>query len=193
MKLKWIVLGLIVAGGIVAAVLSQQKPAPKVAVAPPPQARPVAPVTEPISVAVPESIPEEPVNEPQVQPAPKPKPTPRPIAQAPAVNPGKEPLHDPDARDALALVGLDPDAEQYWLDAICDTSLPDNERADLMEDLNETGFADPKNLTVDDLPLITNRLRLIAQIAPQLDPFMQKHLGEAYGDLTQMYDKVTGK
>ncbi len=190
MKMKWIVLGLIVAGGIVAAVLMQQKPAPKVAVAQPPQARPVV---EPVSVAVQEPVPAEPVNEPQVQPTPKAKPTPKPTAQTPAVNPGKEPLHDPDARDALALVGLDPDAEQYWLDAIYDTSLPDNERADLMEDLNETGFADPKNLTVDDLPLITNRLRLIAQIAPQLDPFMQKHLGEAYGDLTQMYDKVTGK
>jgi hypothetical protein len=189
MKMKWIVLGLIAVGGIMTVVLLQQKPARKVAVAPPAQ-RPVAPVVAPVSVAVQGPVPAEPVNAPQVEPAPKSKPTPQPTAQAPATNPGKEPLQDPDARDALALVGLDAEAEQYWMDAIFDTNLPDNEREDLMEDLNETGFVDPKNLTSDDVPLILSRLRLIAQIAPQADPFMQEHLGEAYKDLADMYDKA---
>lgn len=104
----------------------------------------------------------------------------------------KDPLHDPDARDALALVGLDPQAEQYWLQAIYDTSLPDKEREDLMEDLNEAGFADPKNITPDDLPLIMSRLQIIEQIEPNADPFMKEHLDEAYKDLAHMYAELTG-
>lgn len=105
----------------------------------------------------------------------------------------KEPLRDPDARDALALVGVDPQAEQYWLDAIFDSNLPDKEREDLMEDLNEVGFADPHNVTTDDLPLIVSRLHLIEQIEPQADPFMRDHLAEAYKDLGNMYSKVAGE
>src|SRR5262249_39102473 len=104
----------------------------------------------------------------------------------------KEPLQDPDARDALALVGLDGQAEQYWMDAIYDTNLPDKEREDLMEDLNEVGFADPKNLTADDLPLIISRLQLIEEITPA-DDFMAEHLGEAYKDLANMYGRVAGQ
>ena len=103
------------------------------------------------------------------------------------MNLGKEPLHDPDAREALALVGLDPAAEQYWLDAIFDSSLPGNERADLMEDLNETGFVDPKNLTANDLPLILSRLQIIDAVLPNADDFMIDHLLEAQKDLVNMY------
>ena len=79
------------------------------------------------------------------------------------------------------------------MDAIFDTSLPDGEREDLMEDLNEVGFADPKNLTADDLPLIATRLQLIEQIAPNTDAFMSEHLAEAYKDLWNMYGKVAGR
>jgi len=57
--------------------------------------------------------------------------------------------------------GVDPEAEQYWMDAIFDTSLPDNEREDLMEDLNEVGFDDLKNLTPDDVALIERRLQIL--------------------------------
>ncbi len=125
-------------------------------------------------------------------PAVKPK-APKTALNQPSLKPPKEPLHDPDARDALALVGLDPQAEQYWLQAIFDTSLPDKEREDLMEDLNEVGFADPKNLSPDDLPLIASRLQIIEQLEPNVDPFMKQHLDEAYKDLQNMYGQVTGQ
>ncbi|HLX72323.1 MAG TPA: hypothetical protein VKV04_22110, partial [Verrucomicrobiae bacterium] len=108
-------------------------------------------------------------------------------SQNQAVKPPKEPLHDPDARDALALVGIDPQAEDYWMDAIFDTSLPDKERDDLMEDLNEVGFSNPQNVTADDLPLIVNRLQIIDQVLPYADPFMTDHLLEAQKDLANMY------
>jgi len=124
--------------------------------------------------------------------ASKPKPAAPVDAQNPQpANSSKEPLHDPDAREALAMVGADPLANQYWLDAIFDTSLPDNERADLMEDLNETGFDDPKNLTSDDVPLIVSRLALIDEVLPDADPFMTGHLIEAQKDLTNMLSKVS--
>ena len=100
--------------------------------------------------------------------------------------PQKAPLQDPTARMALSLVGADPDAEAYWLGAIYDTSLPDQEREDLMEDLNEDGLSDPKHPGPEDMPLILNRLALIERIAPTADPFMQEHLGEAYKDLNNL-------
>jgi hypothetical protein len=43
----------------------------------------------------------------------------------------KPPLQDPDARDALGLVGTDPAAEAYWFYAINDPTLPAEERKDL--------------------------------------------------------------
>jgi len=48
-----------------------------------------------------------------------------------------------------------------------------------MEDLNETGFADPKNLTADDLPLIVSRLEIINAVLLNADDFMTPHLLEA--------------
>jgi hypothetical protein len=124
-------------------------------------------------------------------------PVPR-LAQAPLpqaqnnqpANSGND-LEDPDARDALALVGVDAAADVYWLDAIFDPTLPDNERADLMEDLNEVGFDDPKNLTADDLPMILSRLELIDAILPSVDPFMSPHLLEAQKDLSNMLATAT--
>jgi hypothetical protein len=95
------------------------------------------------------------------------------------------------ARDALALVGADQDAEDYWFDAISDPNLSDQQREDLMEDLNEEGLSDPKNPSADDLPLIVNRLRIIEETAPYADDFMLEHLGEAYKDLMNMYDRLT--
>jgi hypothetical protein len=97
-------------------------------------------------------------------------------------------LQDPTARVALSLVGADPAAEQYWTAAIFDPSLPDQEREDLMEDLNEDGLSDPQRPGPQDLPLIVNRIRIIEQIAPDADDFMLEHLGEAYKDLNNMLD-----
>ena len=194
MKTRWGVIGLVIISGALGfMLLNRQSPQP-VATIKPPQASPaLAPIVAPAPVVVEQPVPAVPMREPQVQSTPKPTQSPRVQAQNPPANPGKEPLHDPDARAALALVGFDPEAEQYWLDAIYDSSLPDNEREDLMEDLNEVGFDDPKNLTADDLPLILSRLVLIQQIAPNTDPFMAEHLGEAYKDLANMYDRVAAR
>jgi hypothetical protein len=95
-------------------------------------------------------------------------------------------LQDPTARVALSLVGADPAAEQYWTAAIFDPSLPDQEREDLMEDLNEDGLSDPQRPGPQDLPLIANRIRIIEQIAPYADDFMLEHLWEADKDLRSM-------
>lgn len=99
---------------------------------------------------------------------------------------GKEPVQDPAARVALSFVGADPDADAYWMSAISNLNLPDQEREDLMEDLNEDGLSDPKHPGPKDLPLILNRLALIEEILPTAGPFMQEHLGEAYKDLNNM-------
>lgn len=98
----------------------------------------------------------------------------------------REPLQDPDAREALTWVGADPEAEAYWLEAIFDPNLPAQEREDLMEDLNENGLSDPRHPGPEDVPLILNRLALIEEIAPYGDNFMQEHLGEAYKDLANL-------
>ena len=116
-------------------------------------------------------------------------PAPEKVSTTPAAKKSakpKEPIQDPDARAALGLVGVDPAAEAYWLSAISNPSLPDQEREDLMEDLNEDGLSDPKHPGPEDLPLIVNRLVIIEEIAPTADPFMQEHLGEAYKDLKNL-------
>ena len=116
-------------------------------------------------------------------------PAPEKVSTTPAAKKSakpKEPIQDPDARAALGLVGVDPNAEAYWTSAIFDTSLPDAEREDLMEDLNEDGLSDPKHPGPEDMPVILNRLALIEQLAPQADDFMLEHLGEAYKDLNNL-------
>src|SRR5205807_495183 len=95
------------------------------------------------------------------------KPATNPVpAKKSGGGPPKEPLKDPDARVALSLVGIDSEAEAYWFGAINDPSLSANEREDLIEDLNEEGFTDPKHPTPDELPLILRRLELIEMLAP---------------------------
>jgi len=112
-------------------------------------------------------------------------PAPRPEAQ------GAEPAAV--ARRALALVGSDEEAEEVWVGAINDPSRSAHERSDLIEDLNEEGFADPKHVTPDDLPLIENRLSLIEQLAPDaMDQVNADAFAEAYKDLVNMYIKAGG-
>src|ERR1051325_1611946 len=114
------------------------------------------------------------------------------VAPAPT-SPAKDPLQDPLARDALALVGADPDAELYWFAAINDLSLPANERQDLIEDLNEEGLPDPKNPTIDDLPLILNRLALIEAVGPDAaDQVNADAFAEAYKDLLNLAQVAMG-
>ena len=154
-----------------------------------------------VQVAIAPAAPEEtpPQEEPQsFAPAPVEAPV---VAQAPEqeqpppqppVKPKRQ-LHDPKAYEALALVGIDAQAEEYWLKAIYDTQLPAKEREDLIEDLNEVGFPDLKRLTLTDLPLIESRLRIIERIRPDADAFMARHLDEAHKDLTNMRKKILGQ
>lgn len=105
----------------------------------------------------------------------------------------KEPLHDPAARIALRFVGADPLAEAYWLEAIHDSSLPAQEREDLIEDLNEDGLSDHKRPGLEDFPLIMNRIALIEEIVPTSDEFMLVHLEEAYKDLLNLANIAQGE
>lgn len=101
---------------------------------------------------------------------------------------------DPTARDALSLVGVDPEAEAYWLDAINDSSLSAEERSNLIEDLNEDGLSDPKHPTMADLPVIMNRLWLLEEIAwDPMDKTNADAFQEAYKDLINLADVAQGR
>jgi hypothetical protein len=108
----------------------------------------------------------------------------RPAPAAPALEPL---IPVPQARLALSFVGADPVAEELWVAAINDPSLPPEARKDLIEDLNEDGFPNPKHITEDDLPLIMNRLELITTLAPDsMDDVNAAAFAEAYKDLINM-------
>ncbi len=90
------------------------------------------------------------------------------------------------------MVGADPEAEVVWVLAINDLSLSANARRNLIEDLNEDGFPDPKHVTEDDLPLIVSRLQLIEEIGPDaMDDVNLAAFQEAYKDLVNMYNRLT--
>lgn len=100
-------------------------------------------------------------------------------------------LKDPQAREALIYAGADPKATEIWAVAINNPDLPANERKDLIEDLNEEGFADPKNLTAEDLPLILSRIELIEMMAPTaMDQVNADAFQEAHKDLVNMRDRI---
>jgi hypothetical protein len=162
---------------------------------------PAAPSAEP----TPEPVTPAPTPKPTVAPPPAPtvnadrpaappsQPKPQKRAQKPNKN-GSPPAERPLAREALALVGADPVAETFWVEAINDPTRSSHERKDLIEDLNEEGFDDPKNLTLDDLPLIERRIALIEQLAPQaMDDANFAAFAEAYKDLVNMYARVAGR
>jgi|SRR6266850_6308982 len=128
----------------------------------------------------------------EANPAEVAQPTPKEQApvKAKSPKPPKEPLKDPLARVALSLVGFDADAEEYWLAAINDPTITGEEKEDLIEDLNEEGFDDPKNVTADDIPLILARLNIIETYADELNA---RSFLEAYKDLWNMLAKATGR
>lgn len=96
------------------------------------------------------------------------------------------------AREALKLVGSDPVAETIWIDAINNPALPPADRKNLIEDLNEAGFADPKNPSEAELPLIQHRLALIEKLAQTpMDPVNAAAFNEAYKDLKAMATRLT--
>ena len=107
--------------------------------------------------------------------------------------PGKyRTAQNPIARRALALVGKDHDAENIWLSAINDPTLPAEERKDLIEDLNEDGISNPSRPAPSDLPLITSRIHLIEQlVSSAMDDVNAAAFKEAHKDLVNMYDRLT--
>jgi hypothetical protein len=97
-------------------------------------------------------------------------------------------------REALALVGADPVYESYWIAAINDSSLPANDRRNLIEDLNEDGLSNLRNLSTDDVQLVANRIRLIDSLAPNaMDQVNAAAFQEARKDLVNMYNRATGQ
>ena len=100
----------------------------------------MAAATAPISAPV--SVPEA-VSSPKVVETAKPS-QPKPSQSGQVAMPAQGAVRDPDAREALALVGADPEAEAYWVEAINDPRLSADERQNLIEDLNEDGLSDPK-------------------------------------------------
>jgi hypothetical protein len=103
----------------------------------------------------------------------------------------KPPIQDPMARVALSFVGADPEADDYWIQAINDPTLPAEERKDLIEDLNEDGLSDPHHPGPQDMPLIASRIQLIEELAPwAMDQVDSDAFNEAYKDLVNLYNGV---
>jgi hypothetical protein len=102
----------------------------------------------------------------------------------------KKVLQDPLARDALAMVGIDPAAEIYWFEAIHNPNLPASERQDLIDDLNEEGLPDPKHPALEDLPLLIVRIEILYQLIPTLTPDFDWR--EPLDDLLNLADVAMG-
>ena len=95
------------------------------------------------------------------------------------------------ARIALGMIGYDPEADEVWIRLINDPSLSANARSNLIEDLNEDGFADPHNPTVEELPMIEYRLELIEDLLPYaMDKVNEDAFKEARKDLENMVDRL---
>lgn len=99
----------------------------------------------------------------------------------------KEPL----ARLALTYAGADPQANNLYLKAINDLNLSKDQRRNLIEDLNQDGFARNRKLEAGDLPLIENRIAFIEKNAPDAsDPINLAAFKEAYKDLVKMRERI---
>ena len=99
---------------------------------------------------------------------------------------------EPFARLALNYVGADAQADGFYQKAINDMTLTESHRKNLIEDLNQDGFPDTRNLTARDLPLIQNRITFIEQQAPlATDPANVAAFKEAYKDLLKMRERAS--
>ena len=95
------------------------------------------------------------------------------------------------ARVALSMIGYDPDADEVWIRLINDPDVSANARHNLIEDLNEDGFADPDNPTLDELPMIEYRIELIEDLLPYaIDKVNSDAFKEARKDLVNMVDRL---
>jgi hypothetical protein len=101
----------------------------------------------------------------------------------------KEPL----ARLALSFVGADAQANTFYQQAINDPLLTKSHRKNLIEDLNQDGFPDARNLSARDLSLIESRLALVEQLAASpMDDVNAAAFREAYKDLVNMRARIIG-
>jgi hypothetical protein len=124
--------------------------------------------------------------EPAVEPASVVQVAPEPVIKK------LEPTACQIAREALNTVGADPVAEKVWLETINNLDNPPNERKDLIEDLNTTGFKNHRNPTPEDVSLIQSRLALIEKHSTSAaDPVNAAAFQEAKKDLTKMLKKAT--
>lgn len=99
---------------------------------------------------------------------------------------------EPFARLALNYVGADAQADGFYQKAINDMALSENHRRNLIEDLNQDGFPDTRNLSARDLPLIQSRIAFIEQHAPlATDPVNAAAFKEAYKDLLKMRERAS--
>jgi len=122
------------------------------------------------------------------EPRPVVQPAPEPVIQKP------EPTACEIAREALNTVGADPVAEKVWLETINNLDNPPNERKDLIEDLNTTGFKNHRNPTPEDVSLIQSRLALIEKHSTSAaDPVNAAAFQEVKKDLTKMLKKATAQ
>lgn len=95
------------------------------------------------------------------------------------------------ARAALAWIGRDPEADADYIQLINDPAVSANDRHNLIEDLNEDGFPDPDNPTVDDLPMIKYRIDLIDDQSPfAMDKTNADAFAEARKDLVNMVNRL---
>ncbi|MBW1790435.1 MAG: hypothetical protein JRK53_28145 [Deltaproteobacteria bacterium] len=95
------------------------------------------------------------------------------------------------ARVALSMIGYDTEADEVWIRLINDPDVSAEARHDLIEDLNDDGFADPDNPTLDELPMIEYRLELIEDLLPYaMDQVNEDAFKEARKDLENMVDRL---
>ena len=95
------------------------------------------------------------------------------------------------ARIALGMIGYDAEADEVWIQLINDPGLSENARSNLIEDLNEDGFADPDNPTLDELPMIEYRIELIEDLLPYaMDEVNSDAFKEARKDLVNMVERL---
>jgi hypothetical protein len=113
-------------------------------------------------------------------------------APAAAKKRAKPPAKDPAARAALKMVGVDATAELIWMEAINNPKLSNQERQDLIEDLNEEGLTNRKQPVRADLSLIQARLKIISRLMPEsMDQTNLDAFAEARKDLINMQAKLT--
>ena len=119
---------------------------------------------------------------------------PRPAHLNPSGATGDKDNRDPVARVAMSLVGIDADAETYWITAINDSTLSAAERENLISDLNEDGLSDFKHPAADDLPVIQKRIALIDKLAPDaMDQVNAVAFKEARADLMNLAEVAQGR